>query len=283
VKATGRDGVFLFNDAMSAGVEKNLEIERLLHFALESNEISLHYQPQLDADQRITGAEALVRWHNEKLGDVSPAEFIPIAEQTGLIVELGNHIMEQAFMTLRRWHDMGLDLQQLSINISMRQFIHDGFVAEVKRLGDKYLNGDLWSRIVFEVTESLEAEDINKIIGIMEELDSLGIRFSLDDFGTGYSSLSYLKQLPIDELKIDRSFIHDLDISDDEQAMVITILSIARFLGLTVVAEGVENDKQFDFLSDYRCEVFQGYHFARPLPDEQFEQFFLKHHNTVGS
>lgn len=274
VKATGRDGVFMFSDEMSLRVEKNLKIERLLHFALDNNEISLHFQPQFDAEQRITGAEALVRWHNEKLGNVSPAEFIPIAEQTGLIVELGNHILAQAFKTLREWHDKGLDLQQLSINISMRQFIHHRFIDEVKQLGEKYLNGDLWSHIVFEVTESLEAEDIQKIIGIMDELDSMGIRFSLDDFGTGYSSLSYLKQLPIDELKIDRSFVHDLDTSDDEQAMVITILSIARFLGLTVVAEGVENAKQFDFLNDYRCEVFQGYYFARPLAADDFESYF---------
>jgi diguanylate cyclase (GGDEF)-like protein len=281
VKASGRDGVFLFSDEMSARVEKNLEIERLLHFALENNEITLHFQPQLNAEREVVGAEVLVRWNNEKLGMVSPAEFIPIAEKTGLIVELGNYIMEQAFIMLRQWHETGLALQQLSINVSMRQFIHHNFVSDVKKLGYKYLSPELLGNLMFEVTESLELEDVYKTIDIMKELNELGIRFSLDDFGTGYSSLNYLKKLPIDELKIDREFIRDLSNNDDANAMVVTILNISRFLGLTVVAEGVESEEQFSFLRDYRCELYQGYLFSRPLPADQFENYCRRSRRSV--
>lgn len=274
VKATGRDGVFLFSDEMSARVEKNLEIERLLHFALKNEEISLHFQPQLNAAGRVIGAESLVRWHNDKLGNVSPVEFIPIAEHTGLIVELGNNILQQAFATLRRWHDQGLLLEQLSVNISMRQFMHQGFINEVKRLSALHLNSELLEHVVFEVTESLVAEDINRIIAIMEELRTLGIRFSMDDFGTGYSSLSYLKQLPIDEIKIDRAFVSKLDRDEEDQAMITTILKMAQIFGLSIVAEGVETEGQWNYLRERDCDYFQGYLFSRPLPAKEFEAFY---------
>lgn len=274
VKATGRDGVFLFNDEMSLRVEKNLEIERLLHFALQHNEITLYFQPQLDADGRVRGAESLVRWHNEKLGQVSPAEFIPIAEQTGLIVELGNYILEQTFITLRHWHDQGLQLEQLSVNISIRQFMHHNFVDEVKRLSAKYLEPELPQHVIFEVTETLVAEDINKIIAIMDELHTLGIRFAMDDFGTGYSSLSYLKQLPIDEIKIDRAFVSKLDQDEEDQAMITTILKMAQIFGLSIVAEGVETERQWQYLRERNCDYFQGSLFSMPLASDQFEAYY---------
>ncbi len=282
VKATGRDGVFLFSDEMSARVEKNLEIERLLHFALENNEISLHFQPQLNAAGRIIGAETLVRWHNKKLGQVSPVKFIPIAEQTGLIVELGNHILERAFITLRGWHDQGLVLEQLSVNISMRQFMHQGFIDGVKRLSKQHLDSELLQHVVFEVTESLVAEDINRIITIMTELRALGIRFSMDDFGTGYSSLSYLKQLPIDEIKIDRAFVSKLDQDEEDQAMITTILKMAQIFGLSIVAEGVETEGQWNYLRERECDYFQGSLFSKPLPTEKFEQFYRKNIETTA-
>jgi diguanylate cyclase (GGDEF)-like protein len=281
VKAKGRDGIFLFNEEMAARVEKNLEIERLLHFALQNDEISLHFQPQLDAAGAVIGAESLVRWHSQKLGPVSPVEFIPIAEQTGLIIELGNYILERAFTTLRQWHDQGLQLEQFSVNISMRQFMHQGFIAEVRRLSALHLSHELLQHLVFEVTESLVAEDINKIIAIMEELRTLGIRFSMDDFGTGYSSLSYLKQLPIDEIKIDRAFVSKLDQDEEDQAMITTILKMAQIFGLSIVAEGVETEGQWKYLRERGCDYFQGYLFARPLPAEQFEQFYLENHKLT--
>lgn len=274
VKAKGRDGVFLYDQNMAARVERNLEIERLLHSALENDEIFLEFHPQHNADRQVIGVETLVRWNSAQLGAVSPADFIPIAEQTGLIIELGNYVLKQAFSTLSQWHNKGVRLQQFSINISIRQFMHHSFVDTVKQLGEKYLNHDLLGLVVFEVTESLEAEDMQKIISIMKELNEIGIRFSLDDFGTGYSSLSHLKQLPIDELKIDHSFILDSGSNSEAQAMVVTILGIARFLGLTVVAEGVETEEQLSFLREYRCELFQGSLFSMSLPANEFEAYY---------
>ncbi len=281
VKATGRDGVFLFSEEMSERVEKKLEVERLLHFARANDEISLHFQPQFNADGVVIGAESLARWHNEQLGVVSPAEFIPVAEQTGLIVELGKHILELAFATLRRWHDQGLHLEQLSVNISIRQFMHHDFVREVKRLGERHLTHELLQHVVFEVTETLVAEDITRIIATMQELHTLGIRFSMDDFGTGYSSLSYLKQLPIDEIKIDRAFVGKLDQDEEDQAMITTILKMAQVFGLTIVAEGVETEGQWRYLRERNCDYFQGYFFSRPLPAEQFVAFCRENRQSV--
>lgn len=274
-KAAGRNGVFLFSREMSAQVEQHLEIERLLHFALEHDEISLHYQPQLNRSRRVVGAECLVRWHNEQQGDISPSQFIPVAEKTGLIIELGAYILETAFKALRDWHAQGIELEQLSINISLRQFMHDGFAGTVTELVERYLDEQLRGKIVLEITESLFAEDLSRIVATMQQLRELDIRFSMDDFGTGYSSLNALKRLPIDEIKIDRSFVADLDNDSDNQAMVITILSIARFFGLTVVAEGIEEQGQLDFLRDYRCELYQGYHFAPALPERAFCDYYL--------
>jgi len=273
VKAAGRNDVFMFSDEMSARVEQHLEIERLLHFALEQNEISLHFQPQLDSKRRVVGAECLARWHNTQYGNIPPDRFIPVAEETGLIIDLGNYILANAFRSLRNWSTQGLALQQLSINISVRQFMHYEFVATVKQLVEVYLDEPLRQLIVFEITESLVAEDVERIIDTMHELHALGIRFSMDDFGTGYSSLGSLKQLPIDEVKIDRKFVTDLESDADNQAMIITILNIARFFGLSVVAEGIEQEGQFQFLLKHGCDMFQGYHFARPMTAQAFLDF----------
>ncbi len=274
VKAKGRDGVFLFNEEMSGRIERNLEIERLLHFALANNEISLHFQPQINRDGKVIGAEALVRWHSPSLGAVLPSEFIPIAEQTGLIIELGNHILETGFRTLREWREQGVDLAQLSINISMRQFTHQNFVEQVEALSQRYLDANLRHKLIFEITESIVAEDINRVIFIINQLKKMGIRFSMDDFGTGYSSLSYLNRLPLDEIKIDRSFVSALDRNDQDREMVVTILNLAKILKLNIVAEGVETIEQLDFLLNHDCHIFQGYFYSRPLPKAQFDAYF---------
>jgi diguanylate cyclase len=273
VKAKGRDGVFLFDKEMAGRVEEHLEIERMLHFALQKEEMELHYQPKLDKYQKVVGAEALVRWNNNKLGYIPPMEFIPIAEQTGIIIELGNFIIESSFKTLRDLHDQGIELDQFSINISMRQFYHHQFVKEVGRLVHSYLDDVLCSKIIFELTETIVAEDIGKVVRIMEELRKLGIRFSMDDFGTGYSSLSYLKQLPIDEIKIDRSFVRELGEYEGDQAMIVTILKMAKIFGLRVVAEGVETAPQLEFLKQFDCNYYQGYYFSKPLPKAELEKY----------
>jgi diguanylate cyclase (GGDEF)-like protein len=273
VKAKGRDGVFMFNDEMSNRVASHLEIERLLHFALAKDEITLHFQPQFDRGGRIIGAESLARWNNPTLGLVSPVQFIPIAEHTGLIVELGRHILETGFLTLREWCDQGIDLQQFSINISMRQLTHHAFVAQVADLVQRHLDDELCRKLIFEVTESVVAEDINRVISVMNKLKALGIRFSMDDFGTGFSSLSYLNRLPLDEIKIDREFIGALDQNEGDRLMVVTILNMAKTLKLNVVAEGVETAEQRDFLLRHDCHIFQGYLYSRPLPKAQFESY----------
>ena len=283
VKAKGRDGVFMFNEEMSGRVEKHLEIERLLHFALANDEITLHYQPQLDHRGRVMGAESLVRWNNAELGAIPPTQFIPIAEQTGLIVELGNHILETGFRTLRAWHEEGIELEQFSINISMRQFTHQHFVAQVTHLVQRYLDADLARKLVFEITESIVAEDINRVIDVMKQLQASGIRFSMDDFGTGYSSLSNLNRLPLDEIKIDRSFVGALDQDEGHRAMVVTILNMASILKLNIVAEGVETTEQLDFLLRHDCRIFQGYFYSRPLTRDAFAQFYRERVVTLAA
>ncbi len=274
VKAKGRDGVFMFNDEMSARVEHHLEIERLLHFALENHEITLHYQPQINREGRIIGAETLARWNNPKLGMVSPAEFIPIAEQTGLIIEFGQHVLETGFRTLSEWKQAGIELEQFSINISMRQFMHHQFADSVEEVMQRHLDAELRRKIIFEITESIVAEDIGRVIQVMKRLGALGIRFSMDDFGTGYSSLSYLNRLPLQELKIDRAFVSAIGVNDEDKVMVTTILNMANVLKLNIVAEGVETATQLDFLLLNGCQILQGYFYSKPLPKEQFAAYY---------
>lgn len=275
VKAKGRDGVFVFDETMSERVEHNLKLERLLHFAAEKKQIHLVYQPQVDAFGKVSGAEVLARWSCEELGEVLPVEFIAIAEQTGLIIEIGRHIMESAFITLKEWNDKGIDIGSLSINISVRQFMHYQFVEDVTALCNKYLDKKMMTKVVFEITESVVAEGAN-IIERIESLKSLGIRISMDDFGTGYSSLSYIRRLPIDEIKIDRQFVKDLSRYSNAEEMIDTILNIAKIFNLSVVAEGVETEEQNMFLLEHGCEIFQGYLYSRPVAKDEFEKFYLE-------
>jgi diguanylate cyclase (GGDEF)-like protein len=270
-KSQGRDGIIMFNDALAKRVEYHLEIERRLYFALEHNEIELYYQPQLNKEQRIIGCEVLARWNNPEFGMVSPSEFISIAEKTGLIIELGNYILEEAFKTLQSWDEKGLELEQFSINISVRQFFHSSFSDEVERLCEKYLNENTRKKIIFEVTETILIEDMHRIIVIMNKLKCLGISFSMDDFGTGYSSLSSLRKMPIYELKVDRSFISHLDEYESDKLMITTILTMAKIFDLKTVAEGVETEEQFKFLLKNGCDLFQGYYFSKPLNKEDVE------------
>ncbi len=273
-KAQGRDGIILFNEELAKEVEYRLEIERKLYFALEHNEIELRYQPQFNRDQKIIGCEVLVRWNSPDLGLISPFEFVSISEKTGLIIELGNYIIEEAFKTLQAWEIIGLDLKQFSINISVRQFFHSTFLDEVKRLSDKYLNEDTRKKIIFEVTETILIEDIYRISLIINKLKQLDFSFSMDDFGTGYSSLSALREMPIEELKIDRSFVIHLGERRSDELMITTILSLAKIYDLKTVAEGIETKEQFTFLLENGCDMFQGYYFSKPLSKDDFELFY---------
>lgn len=282
VKASGRDGVILFNDEFSSHIEKHLEIERLLHFALEKNEITLNFQSQHNSSQAIIGCEVLVRWHNDKLGIISPADFIPIAEQTGIIIELGLYILKQAIKTLNEWESLGVKLQQFSINISMRQVFHHNFINDIKQICEQYRSCDISAKIIFELTETIVAEDIRKLIIIMNELKQFGIGFSMDDFGTGYSSLSYITQLPIEELKIDRSFVSHLNDNLQNKAMVSSILNLARTFNLNSVAEGVETTEQMEFLINNHCNILQGYYFSKPISGEQFKDFYFQKKSSLN-
>lgn len=276
VKSAGRDGVFVFNDELSKRTSYLLEIEQQLHVALLNKEMSLNFQPQVDVNQNVVGAEVLVRWQSAKLGAVSPAVFIPVAEQTGTIIQLGNFILEQSFITLQYWHDKGISIPQLSINISMLQFMQHAFVEDVKRLISVHLDESLCRKLMFEITESIAAGDIDDVVKRMHEIKALGIQFSMDDFGTGYSSLSNVKRLPIFEIKIDKAFVSEIEKQGSDQSMIKTILSMAKLFNFSVVAEGVETTAQFDFLSAEGCTLFQGFNFSRPLTQEDFEKFILE-------
>ena len=275
VKSMGRDGVFVFNESMSKRVEESLQLEQLLHFAVDRDEIELAYQSQVDGDKNIVGVEVLARWESEEIGTVVPDVFILAAEKTGLIIELGRKIIRKAFITLSDWEKRNIHIDKLSINISMRQFTHAGFVSDVKQLCQEYLSPNLLGKIVFEITEGVAAGDLNKVIHTIEELKALGIHFSMDDFGTGYSSLSYVQKLPVDEIKIDRVFISDLTQHSGAEEMVDTILNMARIFDLSIVAEGVETKAQWDFLKDHGCKIFQGYLFSKPLNKVDFEAYYL--------
>jgi len=275
-KAQGRDGVILFNEALAKRVEHHLEIERRLYFALEHNEIMLCFQPQCNSQKKVIGTEVLIRWNSSNFGLVVPSDFISIAEKTGLIIELGNYIIEEAFKTLQNWDEKGIELEQFSINISVRQFFHSSFPDEVEKLSNKYLNENTKNKIIFEVTETIFIEDMKRIVNSMNKLIDLGISFSMDDFGTGYSSLSSLREMPIEELKIDRSFISHLGEYESDELMITTILSLSKIFHLKTVAEGVETKEQFEFLLKNGCDIFQGYYFSRPLEKENFEAYYLQ-------
>jgi len=278
VKSKGRDGVVLFNDELSKRVESHLKIEQNLHFALENNEIYLHYQPQLDKEGDVIGCEVLVRWDNKELGFVPPDVFISIAEQTGFMIELGRYILKEALKTFKNWNDKGMTLEQFSINISTRQFFHYAFKTDIVRFCQKYLDEELQKKIVFEMTETLLAEDIPKVTSVMKSIhEELGISFSMDDFGTGYSSLSYLQKMPIHELKIDRSFISELTKNKNDKQIVLIILAMAKTFGLRVVAEGVETVQQRQFLRDNDCDILQGYYYSKPLSKDDFEAYYYEH------
>ena len=275
-KAQGRDGVIVFNKDLEERVERHLLIEQKLHLAIKEKRIKVYYQPQFDKNMQLKGCEALVRWNDNELGDLRPDEFIPISENTGLIIELGSYILKETFEVLYKWNKKGKVLPSFSINISMRQLLNETFIKEVEALTQKYASLDnLEQKIYFEITEYVFAEDINKVIVAMDRLKKLGISFSIDDFGTGYSSLNYLRKLPIDEVKVDKAFIAHMDENRKSENMISTIIAIAKNFNLSVVAEGVETVEQLDFLMAHECDTCQGFYFEKALPRHTFEEKYI--------
>jgi diguanylate cyclase (GGDEF)-like protein/PAS domain S-box-containing protein len=262
-KAAGRNRVAFFEVGMQSEVDARLALEHDLALALSANQLALHLQRQVDAEGQTVGGELLLRWTHPVRGELSPLQFIRIAEESTLMRRLGRWVMETAFRTQVRLQAAGRK-QPLSINVSPSQFHQPYFVQEVSALLAS--TGANPACLILEVTEGLLIENMDSTIARMNEIAALGIRFSIDDFGTGYSSLAYLKRLPLYELKIDKSFIQDTPANPSDTAIVELILSMAKHLGLRVVAEGVESREQADFLSAHGCDVMQGYYFGRPIP-----------------
>ncbi len=270
-KDAGRNVLRFFDQGMQAVANARASLEADMHQALRSNEFILYYQPQVDRDGQLTGAEVLVRWQHPRHGLVPPAEFIPLAEETGMILPLGHWVLETACTQLVAWASRPeLAHLTLAVNISARQFRHPDFADQVLAVLDQ--TGAKPKRLKLELTESLLLEDVADIIAKMSKLKASGVGFSLDDFGTGYSSLSYLKRLPLDQLKIDQSFVRDVLTDPNDAAIARTIVALAQSMGLTVIAEGVETEAQRAFLASEGCFAYQGYLFGRPGPVEAIER-----------
>ena len=271
-KAAGRNTLRFFDPNMQAVVTARARLEADLRQGLRQHEFLLHYQAQVDSEGRLTGVEALVRWQHPQHGLVLPAEFIPLAETTGLILPLGHLVLEAACRQLVAW-EMCPEMSHLTlaVNVSPRQFRHKDFVEQVMAvLADTGVNS---KRLKLELTEGVLVDDVDNTIAKMTALRAEGVRFSLDDFGTGYSSLSYLKRLPLDQLKIDKSFVRDVLTGSNDSAIARTVIALGQNLGLSVIAEGVETEAQRDFLALNGCHAYQGYLFSRPLPLDEFEEF----------
>jgi diguanylate cyclase (GGDEF)-like protein/PAS domain S-box-containing protein len=270
-KELGRNGYQYYSPEMTAAGSERLKLEGALHYALERNEFLLHYQPQIDVHSgRIIGVEALLRWQHPQLGMVPPMQFIPLAEDTGLIGPIGAWVLQTACKQAKAWQTAGLPPIKIAVNVSGRQISHDHVVDKVQTalavsgLDSRYLD--------IEVTESILMEDTERAIMTLNALKQAGVSLSIDDFGTGYSSLSYLKRFPINKLKIDKTFVDGLPDNKDDTAITQAIIAMAHSLGLSVVAEGVETSAQLEFLRTLKCKEVQGYFFSKPLPAQELEQ-----------
>jgi diguanylate cyclase (GGDEF)-like protein/PAS domain S-box-containing protein len=274
-KKDGRNTIRLFDPQMQTSINLRAALEADLRIALKEKQFTLYYQPQVYHNRQIIGAEVLLRWQHPKRGLVSPLDFIPLAEQTGLILPIGLWVLETACYQLKTWeantHTQHL---HLSVNVSARQFYQADFVAQVSRiLRQSAINPD---RLKLELTESLVLDDVTDTIFKMNALREIGVRFSMDDFGTGHSSLSYLTQLPLDQLKIDQSFIRNIGIKPTDSVIVQTIIGMGNNLGIDIIAEGVETELQRQFIQLQGCPIYQGYLFSKPVPLEVFEVILMQ-------
>jgi diguanylate cyclase (GGDEF)-like protein/PAS domain S-box-containing protein len=268
-KESGRNCYLSFHPAMNESSYERLKLENALRGALERNELRVYYQAQVNLqDGRVIGCEALVRWQHPELGMIYPDKFIPLAEETGLIVSINHWVLEQAIQQCRIWRDAGFKALTMSVNLSALQFRQHNLLQQIKDLLDKY---DLPPGVLdLELTEGILMQGVERTLATLHELSAMGVILSLDDFGTGYSSLSYLKRFPIQQLKIDQSFVRDVITDASDATMVRTIILMAHSLKLDVIAEGVETQEQAEFLMQSGCERAQGYHFRRPVTAEEF-------------
>lgn len=271
-KQSGRNNYCFFTPEMQEHSIHTLQLENALRHAVEFDQLVLHYQPQVSLEsERMIVAEARVRWQHPEFGLVSPAEFIPISEETGQILQIGEWVLRTSIRQMKAWIDSGLGPMIIAVNLSSVQFrqVHlDELVTQIleeEQLPPEYLE--------LELTESVAMDNPLAAIGVMNNLHGRGIRMSIDDFGTGYSSLSYLKRFKIYKLKIDQSFVRDITVDADDKAIVSAIISLAKSLGMKTIAEGVETEGQLAYLREKCCDEVQGYFYSKPLPADQFEAF----------
>ncbi|BBB27610.1 putative bifunctional diguanylate cyclase/phosphodiesterase [Amphritea japonica] len=271
VKHAGKNGYELFVKSMNVVAKRRLELESHLRHAIELNELSLNYQPQVEVTSgRIIGVEALLRWNSQELGFVSPVEFIPVAEETGLISPIGEWVLREACQQARVWQEQGLPRIRVAVNLSVRQFAKQNLEKLVSQvLLDTGLPVNC---LELEITENMLMDDVEGSVETLHRLKALGVQLAIDDFGTGYSSLSYLKRFPIDRLKVDRSFITHVTTDPGDASVTQAIIAVAHNLGLSVTAEGVEEKSQLEFLRELHCEEIQGYLFSRPLKADDLAQ-----------
>jgi EAL domain-containing protein (putative c-di-GMP-specific phosphodiesterase class I) len=277
----GRNTVLYYSPAMNAKAFERLTLETGLRRALERDELIVHYQPRIDiASGRTVGFEALVRWRHPEFGLVSPAQFIPLAEETGLIVPIGAWILEQACRQTRRWQEAGLPQVRIAVNLSSVQFRQPDLFETVQGALERSGLEPRWLEL--ELTESLLMQNPENAVLTLQRLSGRGIHLSIDDFGTGYSSLSYLKRFPIHSLKIDQTFIRELTTNPDDAAIATSIILMGKSLKLRVVAEGVETRSQLSFLRVMQCHEAQGYLFSPPVAAAEAEAFLRKNGQQLG-
>ena len=289
VKKEGRNNWSAYSETMNEQSHRRLQLSSGLRRAIDENQFSLVYQPQLDlATRSVCGAEALIRWEHPELGMISPIEFIPLAEDTGIIEAIGEWVLHEASRQFTRWRDQGLRLPRISVNVSARQFNNANFIERVEQLVQKYRLAP--GCLDLEITESLLVRTDARLLSGIQRLCAIGVGFSIDDFGTGYSSLTYLKRFPISMIKADRSFVKEIPDDRDNVEITAAIISMSHKLNMRVIAEGVETDQQLAFLSEQGCDAIQGYLFSRPLAPAAFEAFirepelsFLERPKTAAS
>jgi EAL domain-containing protein (putative c-di-GMP-specific phosphodiesterase class I) len=277
VKEKGRDSIEFFNEEMADKVSRQLVMEGDLHRALDEHQFKLHYQPKIDVMTGfVVGAEALLRWVHPTKGTISPIDFIPVLETSGMIIDVGQWVVEESCKTLERWNELGLwrEGTRLSINISPRQFRRNAFVDDVVQTLNKHKIPA--NSLDMEITEGIVIQRVDEAITTMTVLSEYGISFSLDDFGTGYSSISYLKRLPVSTLKIDKGFVRDIIEDRNDRVLVETIITMGRLLDMELVAEGVEQTDQLKILQQFGCHYYQGFLSSPAVSIEKFEDILIE-------
>jgi len=275
-KEEGKNNFQYFSENIKTLSLERLTLEASLRHALERSEFFLQYQAKLDLrTKRITGVEALLRWQHPKLGLVPPAQFIPVAEDTGLIVPIGRWVLSTACAQNAAWQREGLPPVCMAVNLSARQFADDSLPQDIRAVLEE--TGMKPELLELELTESMVMRNAERATRLLGQIKKMGVRIAIDDFGVGYSSLAQIKRFPIDTLKVDRSFIRDLERNAEDRAITEAIISMGKTLSLTVVAEGVETQEQQTFLTDHACDAMQGYYFSKQIDHDEFASFVRKH------